>query len=119
MSLTVNSIRWDGTGEPATERRNLEPAPKLLDEETIGNDGGKGQRAGLKKRRTMEKPDRDHPMFGDRMAGSSDEISSELPTRKQVRCSCWGQPKSRPKEVRASVVAGKRVMTVERRDVGK
>ena len=48
MSLTVNSIRWDGTGEPATERRNLEPEPKLLDEETSGNAGGKGQRTGLK-----------------------------------------------------------------------
>jgi hypothetical protein len=49
MSLNVNSIRWDGTGEPATEGRNLEPEPKLLDEETIGNDGGEGQRTGLKK----------------------------------------------------------------------
>ena len=88
MSLNVNSIRWDGTGEPATEGRNLEPAPKLLDEETIGKDGGKGQRIGLKKRRTTEKPVRDHNMFGDRMAGSNDEISSELPTRKQVWCSC-------------------------------
>jgi hypothetical protein len=81
MNLNVNSIRWDGTGEPATEGRNLEPAPKLLDEETIGKDGGKGQRIGLKKRRTTEKPVRDHNMFGDRMAGSNDEISSELPTR--------------------------------------
>jgi hypothetical protein len=49
MSLNVNSIRWDGTGEPAQERRNLEPEPKLLDEETSGNAGGKGQRMGLKK----------------------------------------------------------------------
>jgi hypothetical protein len=88
MSLTVNSIRWDGTGEPATERRNLEPEPKLLNEETIGNDGGEGQRMGLKKRMTTEKPVREHPMVGDRMAGSNDEISSELPTRKQVWCSC-------------------------------
>ena len=84
MSLTVNSIRWDGTGEPAQERRNLEPAPKLLDEETIGKDGGKGQRIGLKKRRTTEKPVRDHNMFGDRMAGSNDEISSELPPRDKI-----------------------------------
>ena len=61
---------------------------QLLDEETVGNDGGKGQRNGLKKQRTTEKPVRDHNMFGDRMAGSNDEISSELPTRRQVRCSC-------------------------------
>jgi len=56
MSLNVNSIRWDGTGEPAQERRNLEPEPKLLDEETIGNDGGKGQRMGLKNEGQVKGP---------------------------------------------------------------
>ncbi len=30
---------------------------------------------------TTEKPGRVHHMVGDRMAGSTDEISSELPTR--------------------------------------
>ena len=52
----MNSIRWDGTGEPAQERRNLEPEPKLLDEETIDNDGGEGQRAGLKNEGQLKSP---------------------------------------------------------------
>ena len=52
------------------------------------------------------------------MAGSGVEISSELPHR-AGRCSCPSGPKSRPAEVRAFVVAMKRVMTVERRDAGK
>jgi len=56
MSLTVNSIRWDGTGEPAQERRNLELEPKLLDEETVGNDGGEGQRMGLKNEGQQKSP---------------------------------------------------------------
>jgi hypothetical protein len=58
-------------------------------------------------------------MIGDRMAGSDDEISSELPHREKVWRSCSQEPKSPPEEVRASVVAKKRVTTVERRDVGK
>jgi hypothetical protein len=52
------------------------------------------------------------------MAGSVSELSRET---------CWGQngvhgrngPKNRPAGVRASIVARKRVMTVERRDAGK
>ena len=53
------------------------------------------------------------------MAGSGVEISSELPHRDRTVFMPESGPKSRPAEVRASVVAAKRVMTVERRDAGK
>ena len=58
-----------------------------------------------------------HQVIGDRMAGSVGEISSELPEGSNG-VSGYG-PKSRPGEVRASVVAKKRVTTVEPRDAGK
>jgi hypothetical protein len=67
---------------------------------------------------TMDKPERVHHMMGDGMAGNGVEISSELPSR--VRTVFMpARPKSRPVEVRASVVAEKRVTTVEPRDAGK
>ena len=56
-------------------------------------------------------------MVGDGMVGSSPAVTRE--TRRGKRCSRPGGPKSRPTGVRASVVALKRVTTVERRDVGK
>jgi hypothetical protein len=57
-------------------------------------------------------------MFGDGMVGNGVGISSELPSRVRT-VFMLARPKSRPAEVRASVVAKKRVMTVEPRDVGK
>jgi hypothetical protein len=51
------------------------------------------------------------------MAGSVGEISSEPPPGSNgVHAE---EPKSRPEEVRASVVAEKRVTSVEPRDAGK
>ena len=59
-----------------------------------------------------------YTVIGDRMMGSVDEASSELPSR--VRTVFMpARPKSRPVEVRASVVALKRLITVEPRDAGK
>ena len=57
------------------------------------------------------------PMVGDGMAGSPSAIIRE--TRRVKRCSWPRRPKSRPAGVRASVVARKRVTTVEPRDAGK
>jgi len=45
-------------------------------------------------------------MIGDRMAGNVGEISSELPHRERIGVH-GKSPKSRPAEVRASVVAKK------------
>jgi hypothetical protein len=57
-------------------------------------------------------------MRGDGMARNGVEISSELPNR--VRTVFMpARPKSRPEEVRASVVAMKRLIPVEPRDAGK
>ena len=53
------------------------------------------------------------------MTGNGVEISSELPLRNRTVFMPESGPKSRPAEVRAFVVAVKRVMTVERRDAGK
>jgi hypothetical protein len=53
------------------------------------------------------------------MAGSGVELSSELPPRNRTVFMPGNGPKSRPAEVRASVVAVKRVTTVEPRDAGK
>jgi hypothetical protein len=58
-------------------------------------------------------------MIGEGMAGSGVEISSELPPRNRTAFMPGNGPKSRPVEVRASVVVRKRVTTVERRDAGK
>jgi hypothetical protein len=58
-------------------------------------------------------------MIGDRMAGNGVEISRELPHRNRAAFMPGNGPKNRPAEVRAFVVAKKRVMTVERRDAGK
>jgi hypothetical protein len=58
-------------------------------------------------------------MIGDRMAGNGVGISSELPHRNRAAFMPESGPKNRPAEVRASVVARKRIMTVERRDAGK
>ena len=52
------------------------------------------------------------------MMGSVDEASGELPSRVRTVFKPSG-PKSRPVEVRAFVVAVKRVTTVEQRDAGK
>ena len=64
-----------------------------------------------------EGPRRHRSVSGDRMAGSVGELSRETH---------WGQtvfmaqgPKSRPMGVRASVVAKKRLTSVEPRDAGK
>ena len=56
-------------------------------------------------------------MVGDGMAGSSLAVIRE--TRRGQAVFTASGPKSRPAGVRASVVALKRVTTVERRDVGK
>jgi hypothetical protein len=78
----VNSIRWGATGECATITRNPELKPKLSKREAAGNGCGDSQRTGAEEKQvTTEKPGRVHHMVGDRMAGSDDEISSELPTR--------------------------------------
>ena len=53
------------------------------------------------------------------MVGSVAEISSELPPRLGTERRLVTSRKNRPAEVRASVVAMKRVMTVEPRDAGK
>ncbi len=53
------------------------------------------------------------------MAGNADEISSELPNRNRKSVHAGKQPKSWPEEVRAFVVARKRVMIEEPRDAGK
>ena len=82
MSLKVNSIRWGATGEYATQTRNLELKPKLPQGRQSVTTEAIASEPGLKKRQmTTEKPGRVHHMVGDRMAGSNDEISSELPTR--------------------------------------
>jgi hypothetical protein len=83
MSLKVNSIRWGATGERATITRNPELKPKLSQERSLETAAATANEPVLKKKWTMtiEKPGRVHHMVGDRMAGSDDEISSELPTR--------------------------------------
>ena len=53
------------------------------------------------------------------MAGNGVGVSSELPNRVKAVFMLGSEPKSRPAEVRASVVATKRLTTVERRDAGK
>jgi hypothetical protein len=58
-------------------------------------------------------------MFGNGMAGNGVEISSELPHRDRAAFMLGSEPKSRPAEVRASVVARKRLTTAEPRDAGK
>ena len=68
---------------------------------------------------TVRKPEHAHQRIGDRRAGNVGEISSELPHRGRTVFMPGNGPKSRPEEVRASVVAAKRVTTVERRDAGK
>jgi len=83
MSLKVNSIRWGATGECATIMRNPELKPKLSKERKSETTAATANEPELKKKKqaTTEKPGRVHHMVGDRMAGSDDEISSELPTR--------------------------------------
>ena len=82
MSLKVNSIRWGATGECATIMRNPELKPMLSEEGQLETTEATANEPALKKREvTREKPGRVHHMVGDRMAGSDDEISSELPTR--------------------------------------
>jgi hypothetical protein len=58
-------------------------------------------------------------MIGGRRAGNVGEISSELPHRERTGVHAPQEPKSQPEEVRASIVAMKRVTTVEPRDAGK
>jgi len=78
----VNSIRWGATGECATIMRNPELKPKLPEGRRSETTSATANEPELKKRQmTTEKPGRVHHMVGDRMAGSDDEISSELPTR--------------------------------------
>jgi hypothetical protein len=77
----VNSIRWDATGEYAREIRNLELKPMLSNERQLAATAVRASEPELKKTLMTEKPGRGHHMFGDRTAGSNDEISSELPTR--------------------------------------
>ena len=71
-------------------------------------------------RRTAGPPPDDTLMVGDGMAGSSPDVIRETRRGQAVfRAKKINGPKSRPAGVRASVVATKRVTTVERRDVGK
>jgi hypothetical protein len=82
MSLKMNSIRWGAAGEFATITRNPELKPKLSQERQSETAEATANEPELKKRQvTTEKPGRVHHMVGDRMAGSDNEISSELPTR--------------------------------------
>jgi hypothetical protein len=82
MSLKMNSIRWDATGECATITRNPERKPKLPVGGQLETTEATANDPTLKKTQmTTEKQGRVHHMVGDRMAGSDDEISSELPTR--------------------------------------
>ena len=85
--------------------------------EPKGTEGLKGSVAAEKTGNDKKATHRMHQVIGDRMAGSVGEISSEL-AQGSNGVSGHG-PKSRPGEVRASVVAKKRVMTVEPRDAGK
>ena len=78
----MNSIRWGATGECATIMRNPELKPKLSKKRQLETTAAIANEPELKKKYvTTEKPGRVHHMVGDRMAGSDDEISSELPTR--------------------------------------
>ena len=78
----MNSIRWGATGECATITRNPELKPKLSRERQLETIAATANGPELKKRpMATEKPGRAHHMVGDRMAGSDNEISSELPTR--------------------------------------
>ena len=71
-------------------------------------------------RRTAGPPPDDTLMVGDGMAGSSPDVIRETRRGQAVfRAKKINGPKSRPAGVRASVVATKRVTTVERRDAGK
>jgi hypothetical protein len=80
-SPKVNSIRWDATGEYASEMRNLELKPMLSMERQLATTAARVSEPVLKKTLMTEKPGRARHMVGDRTVGSSDEISSELPTR--------------------------------------
>ena len=115
----VNSIRWGVTGERAGKTRNLERRPKLL-REAVARLRPQANELGGKKndRVTTETPERAHHMFGEGMVGNGVGISSELPSRVRAVFMPSG-PKSRPVEVRASVVAMKRLIPVEPRDAGK
>ena len=82
MGLKMNSIRLGATGERATKTRSPELKPKLSQERSLETAAATANEPVLKKwTMTIEKPGRVHHMVGDRMAGSDDEISSELPTR--------------------------------------
>jgi hypothetical protein len=62
--------------------RNPELKPKLPDGRQLETTAATANEPKLKKRQlTTEKLGRVHHMVGDRMAGTDDEISSELPTR--------------------------------------
>ena len=62
--------------------RNPELKPKLSKKRQLETTAATANEPELKKKQvTTEKPGRVHHMVGDRMAGSDDEISSELPTR--------------------------------------
>ena len=90
---------------------------KLQVQFTERSEGPKGSVAAEKTGNDKKATHRMHQVVGDRMAGSVGEISSEPPLGSNGVHALV--PKSRPEEVRASVVAEKRVMTVEQRDVGK
>ena len=78
----MNSIRWGATGEGASITRNPELTPKLPEGRQLEATAATANDPTLMKRQmTTEKLGRVHHMVGDRMAGSDDEISSELPTR--------------------------------------
>ena len=70
------------------------------------------------KRRTAGPNPDDLPMVGDGMAGSPCDRNQGDPPGPKRRSRLKG-PKNRPAGVRASVVATKRVTTVEPRDAGK
>ena len=105
---SVTTSRYTETGEldsVGVDGRAFERMAKPV-ERAIGEEPN---------RRTAGWSPDDTPMVGDGMAGSPrDRNQGDPPGSK--RCSRLRGPKSRPAGVRASVVATKRVTTVERRE---
>lgn len=112
----MNSIRLDEMSEQASEVRSYPSGPNLNHRLSERRRGTKGRWL-LRKLGTARKLHRERQVVGDGMAGSVGEISSEPPLGPNGVHALV--PKSRPEEVRASVVVMKRVTTVEQRDAGR
>ena len=104
----MNSIRWDAAGECATLARNPEPEPKLWKQRPSPTMAATANEPALKNESDKEKPGRVHHMVGDRMAGSDDAISSELPNRTGPVFMLLGaeEPDGGSQSVRSSEEAG-------------